>query len=61
MALALLRERGYTTSGLRSKSWDEFTEPGAPALDGIDSLDRGSLEKRLNQIGKTETPIGEGG
>jgi len=32
-ALAVLEERGYDTAGLRSKSWNEFAEPGAPALD----------------------------
>ena len=31
-ALALLEERGIATAGLRSKSWDEFAAPGAPAL-----------------------------
>lgn len=35
MALEVLREQGYDTSGLRSKSWDEFAAPGAPALDFI--------------------------
>ena len=35
MALALLRERGEDVSGLRSKSWDEFAEPGAPAVDFV--------------------------
>jgi len=35
LALELLRERGYDTAGLRSKSWDEFAEPGAPALDFV--------------------------
>jgi arsenate reductase len=35
LALALLRERGYDTAGLRSKSWDEFAQPGAPALDFV--------------------------
>jgi len=35
MALALLRERGDDVSGLRSKSWDEFAAPGAPALDFV--------------------------
>jgi protein-tyrosine-phosphatase len=122
MALALLRERGYDTSGLRSKSWDELARPGAPALDfvftvcddaaretcpvwpgqpmtahwgvedpaafvgcedeqrwvfrrvyrelerrielftslGIESLDRLSLQARLDEIGKTGTPAGEG-
>ncbi len=35
MAVALLRERGDDTTGLRSKSWDEFAMPGAPALDFV--------------------------
>ena len=34
-ALEVLTERGYATSGLRSKSWDEFAAPGAPRLDFI--------------------------
>ena len=33
--LALLRGLGHDTSGLRSKSWDEFAAPGAPELDCI--------------------------
>jgi arsenate reductase len=32
-AIALLRELGYETSQLRSKSWDEFARADAPALD----------------------------
>ena len=35
MALEILRERGYDTAGFRSKSWDEFARPGAPALDFV--------------------------
>ena len=123
MALELLRERGYDTSGCRSKSWDELAGPGAPALDfvftvcddaaaetcpvwpghpitahwgledpaafqgpedeqrrlfrrvyvelerrislfthlGIESLDRLSLQARLNEIGKAEVPVGADG
>lgn len=34
-ALDLLRTLGYPTEGLRSKSWDEFAAPGAPALDFV--------------------------
>lgn len=34
-ALELLQRLGIDTSGLRSKSWDEFTGPGAPALDFV--------------------------
>src|SRR5262249_13272254 len=32
---ALLRSLGYDTSGLRSKSWNEFASPGAPPLDFV--------------------------
>ena len=35
LALALLQSHRFDTSGLRSKSWDEFARPGAPALDFI--------------------------
>lgn len=34
-SIALLRSLDYDTSGLRSKSWSEFAEPGAPALDFV--------------------------
>jgi arsenate reductase (thioredoxin) len=34
-AAALLDSLGYDTSGFRSKSWDEFARPGAPALDFV--------------------------
>lgn len=34
-ALALLDELGFETQGLRSKSWDEFSAPGAPEFDFI--------------------------
>lgn len=33
MAADLAASIGYDTSRLRSKSWDEFAAPGAPALD----------------------------
>ena len=32
-ALAQLQAEGISTAGLRSKSWDEFTTPGAPRMD----------------------------
>jgi arsenate reductase (thioredoxin) len=35
LALALLERRGLPTSGLRSKAWDEFAQPGAPVLDFV--------------------------
>lgn len=34
-ALALLSRLGYPTGTLRSKSWNEFAEPGAPQFDFI--------------------------
>ena len=34
-ALELLRSKGIATDGVRSKSWDEFAAPGAPAMDYI--------------------------
>ncbi len=35
LALNLLKKLNYDTSGLRSKSWDEFTSPKAPELDFV--------------------------
>jgi len=34
-ALAWLRANDYSVEGLRSKSWDEFAAPGAPAFDFV--------------------------
>jgi arsenate reductase len=34
-ALEWLNEKGYSTEGLRSKSWDEFATPDAPKLDFV--------------------------
>jgi arsenate reductase len=34
-ALEFLRHAGLPTEGLRSKSWDEFAQPGAPSLDFV--------------------------
>lgn len=34
-ALEWLQQQGYSTEGLRSKSWDEFAAPGAPEFDFI--------------------------
>jgi arsenate reductase (thioredoxin) len=33
--IRLLQRLGYDTSGFRSKSWNEFTMPGAPAMDFV--------------------------
>lgn len=33
--LALLNRLGFPVDGLRSKSWDEFAQPGAPPIDFI--------------------------
>jgi arsenate reductase (thioredoxin) len=33
--LDLLRKFNHPTAGLRSKSWDEFAQPGAPRLDFV--------------------------
>ena len=35
LALDLLQKNRIDTAGLRSKSWDEFARPGAPALDFV--------------------------
>ena len=35
LALTLLGEMGLRTEGMRSKSWDEFAKPGAPAMDFV--------------------------
>jgi arsenate reductase len=34
-ALEWLQANGYSTEGLRSKSWDEFAAPGAPEFDFV--------------------------
>jgi arsenate reductase len=34
-ALKVLDSYGYSTDGLRSKSWDEFAAPGAPDMDFV--------------------------
>jgi arsenate reductase (thioredoxin) len=35
LALTTLAGHGMPTDGFRSKSWDEFAQPGAPALDFV--------------------------
>jgi len=35
LALDLLRSLKFPTEGLRSKSWDEFAQPGAPEMDFV--------------------------
>jgi arsenate reductase (thioredoxin) len=34
-ALTIVEHLGFDTSDFRSKSWDEFAQPGAPALDFV--------------------------
>ena len=38
IALATLRQLGFPADELRSKSWDEFAQPGAPVMDFIFTL-----------------------
>jgi arsenate reductase len=35
LALETLRDLGYPTDGLRSKSWDDFAKPNAPEMDFV--------------------------
>lgn len=38
LGLQVLERAGISTKGLRSKSWDEFAEPGAPKMDFVFTL-----------------------
>lgn len=33
LSIEILKEKGHSVEGLRSKSWDEFALPGAPKMD----------------------------
>ena len=46
LAIEVLQEHGHDVSTLRSKSWEEFEQPGAPTLDFIFTVcDRAAAEK----------------
>lgn len=38
LALEVLQEAGVSTEGLHSKSWDAYSEPGAPVMDLVINL-----------------------
>ena len=38
MTVEVLESHGLSTSGLRSKSWQEFLQPGAPVMDFVISV-----------------------
>ena len=45
-AIQLLNRQGFSTAGLRSKSWDEFAAPGAPAMQFVFTVcDRAARER----------------
>ena len=45
LALAVLAEQGFSTAGLRSKSWNEFVEAGALSVDFVITVcDRAAAE-----------------
>lgn len=45
MALEVLRRCGLATEGLRSKSWEEFAQPGSPKIDFVFTVcDRAAAE-----------------
>jgi arsenate reductase len=43
LALEVLRDSGYPTANLRTKSWDEFSRPRAPAIDFLISVRDGNI------------------
>ena len=47
LALDLLREQKMSTEGLRSKSWNEFAGPDAPALDFVFTVWRKAFRDAL--------------
>ena len=55
-ALEWLQQQGYSTDGLRSKSWDEFAAPGAPEFDFIFTVcDNAAGEECPLWLGKPAT------
>jgi hypothetical protein len=54
-ALELLEWNRLPTDGLRSKSWDEFAQPGSLASLPLYKLDRLSLQRRLEALGRPQS------
>jgi len=55
-ALEWIQQQGYSTQGLRSKSWDEFAAPGAPEFDFIFTVcDKAAGEACPLWLGKPAT------
>lgn len=46
-ALETLKQTGYDTSNLRSKSWSEFATIQSPRIDAVITLDDGHIKERF--------------
>lgn len=47
LTLETLKQTGYDTSTLRSKSWNEFATIQAPRVDAVITLDNGEIKDRF--------------